>query len=112
MWHRSIACAATMGLCGCSFSAHYRDAINASDVFHRRMDSGEYAVIYEAAARGFQASGTRDQLMGLFERVNRKMGKCGEALIGFGGYQATSSGTFVSTTSSRMCAHGALSEQF
>ena len=76
------------------------------------MDGGDYAAIYDNAAKDFQASGTRDNLIGFFTRVNRKMGKCGDATVSFGGYQATTSGTFVTTTSSRMCANETLSEQF
>jgi hypothetical protein len=99
-------------LSGCSFSADYGDAKNATEVFHRMMDQGEYAAIYDAAAKGFQASTTRENLIGFFRRVNRKMGKCGEAPVTFGGYQATTSGTFVTVKSSRTCANGSLSEEF
>ena len=76
------------------------------------MDGGEYSAVYDIAAKGFQAAGTRDNLVGFFRRVNRKMGKCGEGPVTFGGYQATTSGTFVTTTSARVCTNGTLSEQF
>ena len=76
------------------------------------MDGGEYAAIYDTSAKGFQESAPRENLIGLFKRINRKMGKCGAAPAAFGGYQATTSGTFVTTTASRACANGALSEQF
>ncbi len=112
MWIRSSPFVAAIALCSCSFSANYNDAKNATNVFHRLVDAGEYSVIYDTSAQGFQASGTRDNLIGFFTRVNRKMGKCGEAPAAFGGYQATTSGTFVTTTSSRVCANGTLSEQF
>jgi len=76
------------------------------------MDRGEYAAIYDNAAKGFQASGTRENLVGFLKRVNRKMGKCGDGPVTFGGYQATTSGNYVTMTSSRMCANGKLSEEF
>src|ERR1044071_5241966 len=60
----------------------------------------------------FKRAGPAKTLSDFFTRVNRKMGKCGEGSVAFGGYQATTSGTFVTTTSSRMCANGTLSEQF
>jgi hypothetical protein len=76
------------------------------------MDQGEYGAIYDTAAKGFQGSGTRENLVGFFKRVNRKMGKCGDSPVTFGGYQATTSGTFVTITSLRACANGALREEF
>lgn len=112
MWIRYSPFIAAITLFGCSFSADYGDAKNATEVFHRLMDGGEYAAIYDTSAKDFQASGTRENLIGFFKRINRKMGKCGAASAAFGGYQATTSGTFVMTTSSRSCANGALSEQF
>ena len=75
-------------------SANYEDAKNASNTFHHLMDTGDYAAIYDTSAKAFQASGTRENLIGFFARVNRKMGKCGEGAAAFGGYQATTSGTF------------------
>jgi len=68
--------------------------------------------LYDTSAKGFQASGTRDNLIGFFTRVNRKMGKCGQSPVAFGGYQATTSGTFVTVTSSRVCANGTVDEKF
>lgn len=76
------------------------------------MDGGEYAAIYDTASKGFQATGTRDTYIGFFTRINRKMGKCGDATVAFGGFNASSSGTFVTVTSSRVCANGTLGEQF
>jgi hypothetical protein len=112
MWIRSSHFIAAMALCGCSLSANYGDAKNATDGFHRSMDGGQYATIYDTAAKGFQTSGTRDNLIGFFTRVNRKMGQCGQATVAFGGYLATTSGTFVTVNSSRVCANGTLGETF
>jgi len=86
--------------------------MNATAAFHRSVDSGEYGAIYDAAAKGLQATAPRDNLIAFLTRVNRKMGKCGEAKVVFGGYQATPSGTFVTVTSSRVCVNGKLDEQF
>ena len=112
MWNHYSPFVAAITLFGCSFSGDFNDAKNATEVFHRLMDGGEYAAIYDTSAKGFQESATRENLIGFFKRVNRKMGKCGEGAAAFGGYQATTSGTFVTTTSSRTCANGGLSEQF
>jgi len=76
------------------------------------MDGGKYAAIYDTASKGFRATGTRDTYIGFFTRISRKMGKCGGATVAFGGYNAGTSGTFVTVTSSRMCANGTLGERF
>jgi hypothetical protein len=75
MWSRYSVFIAAIMLSDCSFSTDYGDSKNATEVFHRMMDQGEYGAIYDAAARGFQASTTRENLVGFFKRVNRKMGK-------------------------------------
>jgi hypothetical protein len=112
MWIRCSPFVAAITLFGCSFSADYGDAKNATEIFHHLVDGGEYVAIYDSSAKGFQESATRENVVGFFKRVNRKMGKCGAAPAAFSGYQATTSGTFVTTTSSRACANGTLSEQF
>jgi hypothetical protein len=112
MWVRFGSVAAVISLCSCSLSGNYSDAVNATKIFHGHMDGGDYTAVYDAATKGFQASGTRDNLIGFLTRVNRKLGKCGEATAAFGGYQATTSGTFVTMTSSRVCTNGTLNEQF
>jgi hypothetical protein len=101
-----------IGLCGCSVSARYSDAQKAIEVFHRLMDNSEYGAIYDNSAKGFQAAASRDVSIGFFSRINRKLGKCGTATTGFGGYQATTGGTYVTINSSRTCANGELDEQF
>jgi hypothetical protein len=103
---------AALLLYGCSFSADYGDAIVATAIFHRLVDAGQYEVIYDTAARKFQATGSRDQFVGLLIRVNRKMGRCEATSCAVSGYQATGGGTFVSTNSSRACANGKLDEKF
>jgi hypothetical protein len=86
MWGLVVLISAALTLLGCSFSADYGDSQKAVDIFHGQMDRGEYAAIYDNAAKAFQTSATRDQLIGFLTRVNRKMGKCGEAAATFGGY--------------------------
>ena len=76
------------------------------------MDGGEYAAIYDTASKGFQTGVTRDNFIGFLTRINRKMGKCGEATVALGGYHTGTSGTFVTVTSSRVCANGNLGERF
>jgi hypothetical protein len=111
LWIRSIPFAA-IALCSCSFSTDYRDAVNATNIFHHRMDRGEYAAIYDTASKGFHTGGSRDTFIGFLTRINRKMGKCGEATIALGGYKGGTSGTFVTLTSWRVCSNGTLGEQF
>ena len=99
-------------LAGCSVKANFGSAKEACDRFHEQVDAGQYGAVYESTSRGFQASTDRERLVGFLGRVGRKMGKCGQATVTFGGYQATTSGTFVTTTAARTCANGRLSERF
>ena len=99
-------------LSGCSFSADYVLAKAACEEFHRQIDQGEYAAVYGAALPAFQASVTKEQIVGMFKRIDRKLGKCSDAPVNFGGIQANTNGTFVTTTGARNCANGKLNEQF
>jgi hypothetical protein len=111
MWRQvSIAVAASI-LTGCSASANYHDAEKASAAFHKMMDNGEYAAIYETSSTAFRSL-TRDQTIGFFARMNRKMGKCADGTVTLGGYNGTPSGSYVTLNSTRSCANGKLEEQF
>jgi hypothetical protein len=86
-----------------------RDAVAA---FHRLVDQGDYGAIYDAASVTFKASGSRDQAIGFFSRVNRKMGACQDLSLSIVGYQINGGGTFITAHSARKCANGTLGEQF
>jgi hypothetical protein len=101
-----------LALSGCSFSADYAAAQASCRDFHRQVDQGEYGSIYDAGLPAFQAGATKEQIVGMFSRVSRILGKCGEASVNFGGIQATTNGTFVTTTGARNCQNGVLGEKF
>lgn len=107
-----IPLVASVALCACSIPANYAGAKISSNAFHLLMDRGEYAAIYDSATPNFRAALPRDQLIAFLTRVNRKVGTCGEAPTSVLGYQVTTSGTLITTTSSRPCAQGVLNEQF
>jgi hypothetical protein len=86
-------------LAGCAASADCDAARTACQDFHRRIDGAEFASIYEAGAANFKTSATEEQVIGFLARINRKLGTCAEASIGLAGFQMTTSGTFVTTTS-------------
>jgi len=76
------------------------------------MDSGDYATIYDTSTRGFKAAVSRDVWIAFLTRINRKMGSCEAAPATFGGMQVSTTGTFVTTVSSRRCKNGKLNERF
>ena len=90
-------------------NAKTRDAIA---TFHRLVNQGDYGAIYDAASVTFKASGSRDQTIGFFSRINRKMGACQDLSLSVVGYQVNGGGTFVTANSTRRCANGTLGEQF
>jgi len=101
-----------IALIGCSLPVNYSSASISTNAFHLLMDRGEYAAIYDSATPTFRAGLKRDQAIGFLTRVHQKLGACGDTPISVLGYQVTTSGTFITTASSRPCAKGVLSEQF
>jgi hypothetical protein len=99
-------------LIGCSAPQDFGAAKAATENFHRQADAAKYGEIYDASTKAMQKTLTRDQNIGFLTRISRKMGKCGETPVTFGGYQKTPSGTFITMRSSRSCENGKLEEQF
>jgi len=99
-------------LCGCSAKADYQAAKTASDNFHQEMATANYSAIYDSASSEFRSSGPRETLIGFLQRVNRKMGTCGEASQQGINVNYNTAGSFVTLSYSRKCANGELGEQF
>jgi len=99
-------------LSGCSYQEDYASSKAATDIFHHLVDRGEYAAIYDNSASGFQKAASRDASNKFFARISLKMGDCTESPVTFGGYQMTTSGTFITMNFSRACKNGTLDEQF
>ncbi len=99
-------------LCGCSAKADYQAAKAASDNFHQQMSAANYATIVDGASADFRSSAPRETLIGFLQRVNRKMGACGEAVQQGLNVNYNTAGNFVSLNYSRKCANGELGEQF
>jgi hypothetical protein len=119
MWFRAGVLLSIVALAGCSVSAHFGDASahfgdakNATDLFHRRVDGGEYAVIYDTAGEDFKAGMARDKAIAFLAKASRKMGKCEAAAADVAASRVTLFSTVIITMSSRSCANGKLEEQF
>ncbi len=109
----SMVLALALVLSGCSLRSEYELAREASRAFDLLMDRREYTALYDQASARFQASATREQVVGYLARINRTIGRCeGESRISVISYNASSSGTWVTTRSLRNCANGALEEDF
>jgi len=118
---RSIVWITAAALALTVIGAHYvwgdfRQARTSTEAFHGRMDRGQYSEIADAASDGFRSGLTQDQLIGFLRRINLKLGTCSEGSSDLAGFQITTLGStpsrLVTTTSSRMCANGFLSEEF
>lgn len=99
-------------LCGCSAKADYQTAKTASDNFHQQMAAANYAAIYDSSSSEFRSSASRETIVGFLQRINRKLGACGEASQQGFNVNCNTSGKFVTVSYARKCANAALEEQF
>jgi hypothetical protein len=74
MRHFLIAFAALSLLSGCNVSADTDAAEQAVIEFHRAMDSGQYAAIYDASAEDMKSSISRDDFIKLLDGLHGKFG--------------------------------------
>ena len=99
-------------LCGCSAKVDYQAAKAASDNFHQQMAAANYGAIYDSSSSEFRSSASRETIVGFLQRINRKLGACGEASQQGFNVNYNTSGKFVTLSYSRKCANAALEEQF
>ncbi len=96
----------------CSLTANYSKASAATVRFHDLVDRSEFGAIYDSSSAGFQQGTTREQWVGLMNRIRRKLGVCTGSTPTWQAFQVTTSGAFVTTNYYRNCANGKLDEQF
>jgi hypothetical protein len=96
----------------CSLTANYSKASVATTRFHDLVDRSEFDAIYDSSSPGFRQGITREQWVGLLNRIKRKLGVCTGSTPTSQAFQATTSGVFVTTNDFRNCANGKLDEQF
>jgi hypothetical protein len=103
---------AVLALSGCSTQKDFQEAERASDEFHLQMARGNYGGIYDATGAPFKAATSRDLLIGMLQRVNRKLGACGSAERQGFNVNYNTGGSFVTMAYTRKCANGPLEESF
>ena len=103
---------AALALSGCSAQKDFQEAERASDEFHLQMAKGNYGGIYDATGAPFKATTSRDLLIGMLQRINRKLGACGAASRQGFNVNYNTGGTFAMISYTRKCANGPLEENF
>ena len=96
----------------CSLNVNYSKASAATVRFHDLVDRSEFGAIYDSSSVGFQQGTTREQWVGLMNRIRRKLGVCTGSTPTWQAFQVTTSGTFVTINGTRNCANGKLDETF
>ena len=67
-----------LGTCGKGFYRDYRVASSAVELFHHRLDSGDFDTIYSDASDDFRSSGTKADQIKFFEATHQKLGNSGK----------------------------------
>jgi hypothetical protein len=63
--------------CGKGAYHDYRMSSAAVDLFHRRLDRGDFETIYAEASETFRAAGVREDQIKFLQTVHQKMGNSG-----------------------------------
>ena len=64
--------------CGKSVYRDYRVASAAVELFHHRLDSGDFDTIYSEASDSFRSSGTKADQIKFLETTHQKLGNSGK----------------------------------
>ena len=99
-------------LSGCSTQKDFQQAERATDEFHMQFAKGSYGEIYDTSDSAIKKSATREQMIAMLQRVNRKLGACGDPQRQSFVVNYNTNGTFVTMVYTRKCANGQLEENF
>jgi hypothetical protein len=103
-----------MGGCGLFWAKAKEAALSAereATVFHQRLEAGQYAAIYDAAAPAFRARLSRTDSVKYFGAVHDKIGACKTPAAALSVFtNANTSGTTVRLRYGLECASGSLEE--
>jgi hypothetical protein len=98
--------------CGKGFYHDYRVASSAVELFHHRLDSGDFDSIYSDSSDAFRSSGTKADQIKFFETTHQKLGNSGKTSpLGFH-VNWRNSQMFVDQVYSTQFAQGAAQESF
>jgi len=98
--------------CGCSSQEDFQKAERATDEFHMQFAKASYGEIYDASDSAVKTNATREQMIGMLQRINRKLGPCGDPQRQSFNVNYNTSGRFVTMVYTRKCANGQLAENF
>jgi predicted small secreted protein len=103
---------AALFLCSCSAGKDVELAGHAVDEFHQQFAAGEDSAIYAAADPAYRAAFSQKANHELLSRIRQKLGACQGARYTSEFVNFQMSGTFVTLSENRNCAHGNLQEVF
>ena len=86
-------------------------AREAADEFYRRMSSEEYGAIWDAAHSDLKNAASRNELIGAFQQLNKKLGVCNAPTLVNTDYAVKDGEPFVGLVYSRKCEHGEVNEK-
>src|SRR5206468_156099 len=69
---------AILWTCGKGVYRDYRVASAAVELFHHRLDTGDFDTIYSDASDAFRSSGTKAEEVGFLQTTHQKMGNSGK----------------------------------
>jgi hypothetical protein len=101
-----------LSLCGCSSQKNFQEAERATDEFYMQYAKGNYGGIYDASDSAIKTNVSRDQMIGMLQKINRKLGACGAPERRGFRVNYDTKGTFVTLNYTRKCAKGQLNENF
>jgi hypothetical protein len=99
-------------LWGCSVSADTAAAEQAVPSFHRSLDAGRFAEIYELSSDELKGAASSQEFLALLEAVHRKLGNTKSSEKQSWNINYHTSGTFVTLVYKTAFAEGEASEKF
>jgi hypothetical protein len=99
-------------LSGCSASADTAAAEQAVPQFHRSLDAGRFAEIYEQSSDDLKKVASKQDFLSLLEAVHRKLGNTKSSEKQAWNINYHTSGTFVTLVYKTAYAEGEASEKF
>jgi hypothetical protein len=112
MQHRIFSILLVVGLAACSVSADTERAEQAIQHFHERLDAGQSAAIYDAAAEDLKAVSTQSDFVAFLDAVHRKLGLSKSSSQKGWNVNYGTSGKFITLNYETAFAEGQATEQF
>ena len=101
-----------LALCACNPAADTRAAEDGVVAFHRAMDRGQFAAIYQGSAPDMKSSASEDDLIKLFSALRTKLGNYKSGKTVSWNDNSNTSGHYVTLVREAEFEHGSGKEEF